>query len=136
MHTTNYTDTFIAVADDCPVTAAEVPAPKGDKPTIASMQYNILHNNPYKFDSDDVIFNTYALKNDLTKKEMPAEREKFFSKGQACMRSSPLTKRYGWGVHCNDKGKIALYALESPEYKKMLKDKNLMQVKAMRSKKA
>ena len=136
MHTTNYTDTFIAVADDCPVIIAEVPASKGDKLTIASMQYNILHNNPYKFDSDDVIFNTYALKNDLTKKEMPAEREKFFSKGQACMRSSPLTKRYGWGVHSNDKGKIALYALESPEYKKMVKDKNLIQVKAMRSKKA
>jgi hypothetical protein len=136
MHTTNYTDTFIAVADDCAVTTAEVPTSKGDKPTIASLQYDILHNNPYKFDSDDVIFNTYALRNDLTKNEIPAEREKFFSKGQACMRSSPLAKRYGWGVHSDDKGKIALYAVESPEYKKMLKNKSLKQVKAMRSKKA
>ena len=136
MHTTNYTDTFIAVADDCPVAIAEVPIPKGDKSTIASLQYDMLHNNSYKFDSDDVIFNTYALKSDLTKKEIPAEREKFFSKGQACMRSSPLTKRYGWGVHSDDKGKIALYAVESPEYKKMLKNKSLKQVKAMRSKKA
>jgi hypothetical protein len=136
MHTTNYIDTFISVADDCPVTTSEVPTSKDDKPTIASLQYDILQNNPYTFDSDDVIFNTYALRNDLTKNEMPAEREKFFSKGQACMRSSPLTKRYGWGIHSNERGKIALYALGSPEYKKMLKDKNLKQVKAMRSKKA
>lgn len=66
---------------------------------------------------------------------MAKAREQFFSKGQACFRSSPLGKRYGWGVHSDGKGKIAIYAVESPEYKKLAKDKSLEHVKAMRSKK-
>jgi len=52
------------------------------------------------------------------------------------MRASALTKRYGWGVHANEEGKIALYGADSEEYKKFVKDKNLQHVKAMRSKKA
>jgi len=135
MTTTNYINTFIAVAEDCPVNTAEVPTKKGEKPTVATLQYDMISKHPYKYDSDAVIFNVYAEKNDLTKMEMPAEKEKFFSKGQACLRASPLTKRYGWGVHSNEKGKVAIYAVESEEYAKLSKDKNLQHVKAMRSSK-
>lgn len=99
MKTTNYTDTFIEVAEDCPVELAEIPPRKVDLKTVANLQYDMIKNNPYKFTSDDVIFNIYALKNDVTKKEFNKERERFFSKGQPCLRSSPLAKRYGWGVH-------------------------------------
>jgi hypothetical protein len=60
-------------------------------------------------------------KNDISKKEFEKEKEKFFSVGQACLRSSPLPKRYGWGVHSNSEGKIAIYAMESNEYKKLAK---------------
>ena len=31
LHTTNYYDTFIAVAEDCPAVSGETPAMKGDK---------------------------------------------------------------------------------------------------------
>ncbi|RYF97246.1 MAG: hypothetical protein EOO00_00670 [Chitinophagaceae bacterium] len=136
MHTTNYQDTFIEVAEDCPVTTAEIPVAKNGKPTIASMQYDIISKHPYKYTSDDVVFNAFAQKNELTKAEMPAEKEKFFSKGQPCLRASPLTKRYGWGVHSDAKGRVAIYGLESKEYEKMSKDKELMHLKGMRSKKA
>lgn len=136
MHSTNYRDTFIAVADDCPVDTAEIPVPKAGKPTVASMQYEMIKKHPYKYDSDEVVFQVYADKNELTKKELPAAREQFFSKGQPCLRSSPLTKRYGWGVHSNTDSKVALFAVESNEYQKMLKDKQLKQTKGMRSKKA
>jgi len=44
------------------------------------------------------------------------------------------TKRYGWGVHSDSNGRIALYAVESDEYAKLSKDKNLKHLKAMRSK--
>jgi hypothetical protein len=50
--------------------------------------------------------------------------------------SSPLTKRYGWGVHSNAKGKIAIYPLGSAEYKKHAKNGKLKYLKAMRSSKA
>ncbi|MHA4847478.1 DUF6157 family protein [Flavitalea antarctica] len=133
MTTTNYINTFISVAEDCPVTSAETPVKKGDKETAATLQFEMIRNNPYKYDSDSVIFHVYAVKNELTKSELKAAREMLFAKGQPCLRASPLTKRYGWGVHSNEDGKVAIYAVESPEYDRLKKDKNLDQIKAMRS---
>ena len=136
VHTTNYTNTFIEVAEDCPTKTAEMPPVKGDEKSIANMQFDLLYENPYKYDSDDVIFQCFANKQKLTKNELADGRKQFFSKGQPCMRSSPLTKRYGWGIHSDKDGKIAMYAMESKEYKKMASDKNLKVIKAMRSKRA
>jgi len=133
MKTTNYYNTFIAVAEDCPAALAEVP-PKKQQPTVADLQFEMIASAPYRYTSDDVIFQVYAMKQEIQKSELKVAREQFFSKGQACLRSSPLSKRYGWGIHCNEEGRVALYAIESQEYQHLLKDKNLKQVKAMRSK--
>ena len=133
IHTTNYKNTFIAVADDCPVKAAEVPPVKSAK-TVANLQFEMVSENPYKYTSDDVLFHCYATKNEIPKSEWKEAREVFFSKGQACFRASPLTKRYGFGVHANEEEKIALYPMESKEYKTFSKDKKLQVVKAMKSK--
>lgn len=134
MHTTNYYNTFIAVADDCPINIAEVPPQKGDDKTAANIQFEMIGGDPYKYTSDDILFSVYKMKNKIGENEVEREREKFFSKGQPCFRSSPLTKRYGWGVHSNAEGKIAIYPVESEEYKKLSNDENLKCVKAMRSK--
>ncbi|MDQ5928621.1 MAG: hypothetical protein QG594_395 [Bacteroidota bacterium] len=133
VHTTNYHNTFIAVAEDCPLTNGEIPPLKGENKTIANIEFEMISKNPYKYSSDDVLFQVFADKNDLTKSDYKNAREAFFSKGQACLRASPLTKRYGWGIHNDENGKIALYGMETPEYEKYLKDKNLKVVKAMRS---
>lgn len=135
VHTTNYKNTFIAIADDCPVDHGEIPPAKGDAKTIAGIQFDILNKHPYKFTSDDVLFQVYAQRNDLTKAELPAAREQFFSKGQPCFRASPLTKRYGWGIHNDANGKIALVDSQTAAYKKMLADTSLLVVKAMKSSK-
>jgi len=136
MHTTNYINTFIQIADDSPTSIAEIPPLKGENKTAANIQFEMIIDHPYKYTSDDVLFNVFAIKNNIPKSDLKEEREKFFSKGQACMRASALTKRYGWGVHANEEGKIALYGADSEEYKKFVKDKKLQHVKAMRSKKA
>jgi hypothetical protein len=137
IHTTNYKDTFIEVAEDCPVKSAEIPPQKGEERTAAVIQFEMVFSNPYKFTSDEVVFQVYAEKNKIKgKAQMTSEREKFYSKGQPCLRSSPLTKRYGWGVHNNAEGKVAIFAFESSEYKNFLKDKSLVHTKAMRSKRA
>lgn len=133
-HTTNYENTFIEVAEDCPVSAAAAPPPKPQK-TIAEMQYEMISKHPYRYSSDDVIFECYVQKNDIPQSEKLDARNLFFSKGQACFRSSPLTKRYGFGVHSDKNGKIALYPVESEEYRNFLKDDSIKKVKAMRSKK-
>jgi hypothetical protein len=135
MKTTNYFNTFIEVAEDCPVEEAEIPPQKTEK-TAANIQFEMISNHPYKYTSDDVLFEIYAMKNKISNTKRAAAREEFFSKGQPCFRSSPLTKRYGWGVHSNEEGKIAIYPLGSSDYKKFAKEKSLAHVKAMRSKRA
>lgn len=94
MHTTNYYDTFIAVAEDCPVANAEAPPQKSSARTVANLQFEMIEH-PYAYSSDDIVFGVYAVKNNIAKSDEPREKAKFFSKGQPCLRSSPLAKRYG-----------------------------------------
>jgi hypothetical protein len=133
-HTTNYQNTFIEIADDCPVKLGEVPPQKGENKTVANSQFELIAHNPYKYTSDDILFQVYAERNHISRSEQPAARAEFFSKGQPCLRSSPLTKRYGWGVHNDAEGRVAIYAVDSPEYKQYVKDKSLQHVRAMRTK--
>lgn len=132
-HSTNYFNTFILVADDCAAFSGEIPPVKADKLSVANIEYDVISKSPYKYTSDDVLFKVFAIKNDLTKEELKKQREVFFSKGQPCFRASPLGKRYGWGVHSNKDGKIAIYGRETNEYKKLSKDKALTILKAMKS---
>ncbi len=134
MITTNYYNTFIQVAEDCPIDVAEVPNSKNGKTTVASMQYALVSTQPYKLTSDDVLFSVYAKRNNL--KETSENRHIFFAKGQPCFRASPLTKRYGWGVHSDSKGKVALIGVNSSDYKNFSQDSSIKQLKAMRQRSA
>lgn len=131
-HTTNYENTFILIADDCPVGQGEIPPAKGEGKTIAAMQYEMVLQNPYRFTSDDVFFTVFADRKDLTDGERPEARQAFFSKGQPCFRASPLPRRYGWGVHSDEQGRVAIYGCESEEYARLSTDPNLKIVKAMK----
>ena len=42
MESTNYFNTFIEIAEDCPVNFGEIPPVKGDKKTVANLQYEML----------------------------------------------------------------------------------------------
>ncbi len=134
IHSTNYYNTFIEIAEDCPIQQGEMPPLKGENKSVANLQFDMLYDQPYQYTSDDVLFGVFALRKEFTKAEMSAERENYFSKGQPCFRASPLTKRYGWGIHSNAEGKIAIYASDSPEYHKLLADDSIIKVKAMKSK--
>ena len=140
MHTTNCFDTFIQVAEDCPACTGEEPPARAGNPTVAGLQYRMIAEAPYKYTSDDVIFATSAggrqLDAKATKKERSLARDEFFSRGQACMRSSGLGKRFGWGVHADAEGRIAIYAVDSKRYQTLARDSGLKQVRAMRAKRA
>ena len=124
-HTTNYFDTFIGVAEDCPLPVAEVPPPKEPK-TAVRVEYEMAVNSPYTYTSDDIVYESNGRRKGIS-------WEAFFSKGQPCLRSSALGKRYGWGIHCNNAGGVAIYAVESAEYKRLSSDESLRHLKAMRS---
>lgn len=119
MHTTNSRDTFIAIAPDSHASRGVIPVP-GDKPTIAAMSYALIANNPYRYTSDDVIFGVYADRQGIPEADRAAARATFFSRGQACLRASPLGKQLGWGVHSDSQGRVALYGAETPEYRELL----------------
>lgn len=134
VHSTDYRNAFIEIADDCPMSTGQKPPEKGDAKTVANLQFDLVHRNPYKYTSDEVLFAVFAYRNDIPESERPAAREAFFSKGQPCFRASPLTKRYGWGVHYDQNGKMAIYGRETEEYETFANDKTLLVVKAMKTK--
>ena len=104
VHSTNYFNTFIEVAEDTKAVCGIIPPVKDNK-TVAEMQYELIANNPYKYTSDDVFFQVFADRNDLIKSEYEKSRSVFFSKGQPCFRASPLTKTYGLVSLVTVKGK-------------------------------
>jgi hypothetical protein len=61
-HTTNYQNTLIEVAADCPVGKAEILPIKGTTQTVANIQFEMISKNPYKFTSDEVLFQVFAQK--------------------------------------------------------------------------
>ena len=132
IHTTNYKNTLIETAEDLPV-QSEVPPVKRNR-TLAEIQYEMLTKNPYKFPSDDVMFECFVQKNNIADEDRSSARKEFFSKGQACFRSSALAKRYVYGIHHNVEGKVALFPMESEEYKNLVENPDVEKVKAMRNK--
>lgn len=133
MGTTNYIETFITVAPDCPVTESEVPPSNAERPSVAALQYELIAEHPYRYTSDDVLFLVHARRNSIPQENHAEARAQFFARSQACLRASPLGKRYGWGTHHDDEGKVALIALGSPEYERLANSPEVTQKAAMRS---
>lgn len=132
-HTTNYFNTLITVAEDCKVDCGTTP-PEKDKKTIANYQFDLLAKKPLKYTSDEVLFTVFSLRNDVSASELNDEKIKFFSKGQPCLRTSPLAKTYGWGIYFDDKGKIKLIDSASDEYQNLIQNQSVNKKPAMKNK--
>ncbi len=57
----------------------------------------------------------------------------FFARGQPCLRTSPLAKTYGWGIHSDAAGRVALVGMESERYAAFVADDATVKTAAMRS---
>lgn len=139
MGTTNYTNTFIAVAEDSlhPDGRAEptgITPPHGENgQTIAELQFELLQARPYAYTSDELLFEVHSRRKGLSDEERDAAWDEFFAKDQACLRSSPLAKRYGWGFHFDERGRVGLVPVGSTEYERLAADTGLAQKQALRS---
>ncbi|MDZ3831065.1 MAG: DUF6157 family protein [Sphingopyxis sp.] len=130
-HSSNYHSTLIAIAPDCAATTGVVP-PKPD--SVAGRHHAMLTAAPYSMTSDDLLFAVHAARNGLP--ETAEHRAEFFAKPKACLRASPLPKQYGWGIHHDAEGRIALYAVGSADYVRLQNDPRTRTVAAVRSKRA
>lgn len=133
MHTTNHFGTLITVSSDCPAAQSVVP----DKPgSIAGLQYALLSERPYSLSSDDLLFEVHARRNGVSESEREEARAAFFARPRACLRASPLVKTFGWGLHHDAEGRVALVDRNSETYAALLADDNVAKRPGMRSKRA
>jgi hypothetical protein len=135
----NYVQTLIAVADDCPVTGSVIPTARGGRKTVAVLHYELLNARPCRLTQEDMLFTTWLLR-EFAADDRPgaqdelALRERFFAKPQPCLRTSPLPKKYGFGLLFDAVGLVSLCPLESAEYRSIVADPGpLTIIKALRS---
>jgi hypothetical protein len=126
MYSTNYRDTLVTVSADCPVATGTIPEKQG---TIAAVEHTLLAE-PYAMTSDDLLFATHRARGG------DESRGDFFARPHACLRASPLVKKFGWGVHHDSEGRIALVGAETAEYHRLLDDPTVAKTPGMRSKRA
>lgn len=130
---TIYRSVFIEVAPDCPADTAQ-PPPTAARPSIAAIQYRLLTERPYELTSDDVLFALHLERTELAAGvDLATERAGFFAKDRACLRASPLSKRYGWGTHHDAEGRVALVGLGTDRYDELRVDPTVRHLRAMRS---
>ncbi|MDQ0063109.1 DUF6157 family protein [Paenibacillus harenae] len=138
----NYYNTFITVAPDCPAETGIIPPDKKDGRTKPSLEYELAAGQPYGYTQEELLFEVYVRHKQIAEEELAGRRQEhwdeFFGKSQACLRASMLPKKYGWGIHFDGDGKMALIPKESEAYQRYIENENgeLKVVPAMRSSKA
>jgi hypothetical protein len=137
----SYTDTFIRVATDCPATRGVVPVARGDRKPVHVLQYELLSEHPYRYTHEDLLFEVHVRHKAIPADEREARvreiRAELFAKPHSCLRASLLPKRYGWGIHYDRAGRIALYPMESEAYRRFTQEGGGTKLlTAMRSKRA
>lgn len=127
-----YTNTFIVMSEDCPIEKGERPAERAKK-TKAEIEYEMLSDAPYHYDQDALNYAVHVAQKTQTGDE-PLAKDEFFGSGKPCLRASALVKRYGWGAHYDDAGRIAIYPAGGEEYAQFAASQKVL--KGMRSKRA
>lgn len=134
----NYVNTFIAVAQDCKATSGKIPPSRGSSETVAQIQYRMIAGSPYLYTQEDILFESWFARQKLstTEDEKNKLRDEFFKKDQPCLRTSPLTRTYGWGIVFDAAGRAALCSVDSEEYQQFEESDAYTTVKALRTKRA
>lgn len=120
----NYYNTFITVSADCPVEFGVVPPDKKSGRTKPSLEYELAAGQPYRYTQEELMYEVHIRHKGISPEEIAKRgediRAAFFSKPQACLRASMLPKKYGWGIHFNEAGKLALIPMESAHYQQFV----------------
>jgi hypothetical protein len=124
----NYYNTFITVAPDCPTDSGMVPPDKKNGRTKPSIEFELIANQPYVYTQEELLYQVHIRHKEIPEEELLVKGtqiwDEFFQKPMACMRASMLPKRYGWGIHFNADGKMALVPVESPDYRRFVEADN------------
>jgi hypothetical protein len=133
MHSTNYFNTLILPSPDCRADTACVPVKPG---SVGRMQYEMLNDNPIELTSDDLIVAVQCRRKDIPESEWDDFRAEYFSRGQACLRASPLVKSFGWALYHDAEGRVMLVDPASAEFARLESDPEVAKIAGMRNKRA
>lgn len=114
---------LIEVAADSSATRSEEPHDGGTAKTIARISYEVLTESPYKFSEREFYHEVHVVR-----RKRPDLRIKNYN-----IKRSPLVKNYGWGIHRNSDGKLALIARESNRYEDLFANPLVKKTKAYRN---
>lgn len=133
MHSTNYRNTLILPSPDTSATQPTTPTRAG---SIAQLQHLLLSDRPHELTSDDLLFEVYALRNDIPVDAREGARAIFFDKPHACLRASPLVKQFGWAIYHDVNERVALVRPGSEAFKTLSGRDDVKFINGMRSKRA
>jgi hypothetical protein len=100
---------LILVAEDCKVDRAKPPPYGGGDKTIARHYYEVLIENPYRYTEEEARHEVHFVRRGRRDLKLPSYN----------IKRSPLVQRYGWGIHRNSEGKLALVPRESDTYRQL-----------------
>ncbi|GGD96236.1 DUF6157 family protein [Paenibacillus nasutitermitis] len=137
----NYYNTFITVARDSTAEKGMTPPDKKSGKTKPGIEFELVADHPYAYTQEELLYEVHIRHKDISEEERQARgtqiRDEFFQKPKACLRASMLPKKYGWGIHFNAEGKMALIPVDSPDYQRFVNGefKDVKVVAAMSSSK-
>jgi len=115
---------LIQASEDTKAVRGEEPPDDGADKTVARIQFEVLAENPYEFTEHEFYYEVRVVRRKRTDLKLELYNIKLI----------PLLKRYGWGIHRNSEGKLALVACESDRYEELLTDPSVKKTRAYRSK--
>lgn len=120
----NYYNTFITIATDCPAVNGTMPPDKKGGKSKAGIEFELVAANPYKYTQEELLYETHIRHKEIPQEELEARgtqiRDEFFQVPKPCLRASMLPKKFGWGLHFNAEGKLALIPMESDQYQQFI----------------
>lgn len=116
---------LIQIAEDSPVNNSIIPEMGKGKKTIVFIQYDELLKNPYQYTEDEFHRQVHCVRRE--KNELQIDKYD--------LRRSRLCKEYGWGIHIDGSGRIALVGCETDKYRDLERAPFVDKVRAYRRKK-
>ncbi len=116
---------LIEVAEDYQGKYAQEP-PDGPHKTIPRYEYELLIADPYKYTERELFEQVHVVQRNRPHLKIDSYN----------IKRSPLVQSFGWGIHRNPEGKLALVALESNRYKELQGSKSVTCTKSYRKNKA
>ena len=110
--------------------SADSPHKKGTPPVsrkpdaIVMIEYDELINNPYKYTYEGLKHQVHIVRRKKKAGELKLDSYR--------LTRSQLLKEWGWGIHIDRNGKLALLGCETPKYKQLMKDPSIEKQRAHR----